>query len=267
MHSFACKAESRLMEHSFHRQAHTITESVIKLNCLSDCYKKILKRHSYFSALTSLAFALIELRIKTRRSVILLVVIRSVFRCFTLTVESTKWTLPRHYKRNGVFWIYGDSLAVRLQASVRNRKLCRKLYRGCFRSYNWIYPVYNEWMNKVEDDDLDFDPQKVIIKVLEVLDHPFMQTENSVLLLNLGLHFPIGINFTTYRELIDDLVRILKETEVDSRGIRAPLYKAKVIWKTSTAIHKENAPSKNTTNWRFFTTQVCSPNSLNLFLR
>ncbi|KAK2560940.1 hypothetical protein P5673_016057 [Acropora cervicornis] len=169
--------------------------------------------------------------------------------------ESTKWTLPRHYQRNGTFWIYGDSLAVRLQDSVRNRKLCRKFYRRCFRSYNWIYPVYNEWMNKVEDDDLDFDPQRVIIKILEVLDEPFMQTENSVLLLNLGLHFPIGINFTTYQGLIDDLIRSVKETEVDSRGIRVPLYKAKVIWKTSTAIHKENAPSKNTTNWRFFTTQ------------
>ena len=190
-----------------------------------------------------------------------------LFPCFTLTVESTKWTLPRHYQRNGTFWIYGDSLAVRLQASVRNRKLCRKFYRRCFRSYNWIYPVYNEWMNKVEDDDLDFDPQRVIIKILEVLDEPFMQTENSVLLLNLGIHFPIGINFTTYQGLIDDLIRSVKETEVDSRGVRVPLYKAKVIWKTSTAIHKENAPSKNTTNWRFFTTQVCSPNSLHLFLR
>lgn len=191
----------------------------------------------------------------------------SVFRCFTSTVESTKWMLPRHYQRNGTFWIYGDSLAVRLQASVRNRMLCRRFYKRCFHSYNWIYPVYNEWMNKVEDDDLDFEPKRVIVKILEILDEPFMQTEESVLLLNLGLHFPIGINFTTYQGLINDLIRSLKETVVDSRGIRVPTYKAKVIWKTSTAIHKENARAKNTTNWRFFTTQVCSTNSSNLFHR
>ena len=126
----------------------------------------------------------------------------------------------------------------------------------CLHSYNWIYPVTNELVDKEKDDDLDFRPEKVINDILRVLRRPLMQEEESMLLLNLGLHFPIGINFTTYQRLIGDLIGSLKETEVDSQGKSVPKYKAKVIWKTLTAIHKENASVKDKTNWRFLTTQV-----------
>ena len=126
----------------------------------------------------------------------------------------------------------------------------------CLHTYNWIYPVTNEQEDKGKDDDLDFRPEKVINDILRILRRPLMQKEESVLLLNLGIHFPIGINFTTYQRLIGDLIENLKETKVDSQGKRVPKYKAKVIWKTSTAIHKENASVKNKTHWRFFTTQV-----------
>ena len=129
---------------------------------------------------------------------------------------------------------------------------------GCRRSYNWIYPVTSEAVSKHEDDNLDFQPGKVIKTILDVLQRPEMQRQESVLLLNLGLHFPISVNFTTYQRLIDDLINTMKETKVNSQGRRVPKYKAKVIWKSSTAIHKENAKVKNKTNWRFFTTQVTS---------
>lgn len=169
--------------------------------------------------------------------------------------ESTGWSLPLGYQRNGSLWIYGDSLALRLMHSARDRLLCRTLYKRCLHSYNWIYPVGDEARSKKEDDDLDFSPGRVIDDILKVLQEPYMQTEESMLFLNLGLHFPIGINFTTYQRLFQDLIHSLKETEVDSLGIRVPKYKAKVIWKTSTAIRKEKASAKNMTHWRFFTTQ------------
>ena len=130
----------------------------------------------------------------------------------------------------------------------------------CLLSYNWIYPVLNEALSKELDDDLDFRPKKVIQSILRALRSPLMQREDSVLLVNLGLHFPIGVNFTTYQRLIRDLINRLKETKVDSQGKMVPKYKAKVIWKTSSAIHKENALVKNKTNWRFFTTQVYAAN-------
>ena len=135
--------------------------------------------------------------------------------------------------------------------------LCTKLYTGCISSYNWIYPIVNEAVDKELDDDLDFNPERVIETILAVLRHPLMQEqESSALLLNLGIHYPIGVNFTTYQKLIGDLINKLKETRVDSQGNIVPKYKAKIIWKTSSAIHKEKAQELNKTHWRFFTTQV-----------
>jgi len=169
--------------------------------------------------------------------------------------EAYNWSLPLGHRQKGTLWIYGDSLAVRLVNSAQSRLLCKMLYMRCMLSYNWIYPVISEAVSKEQDDDLDFRPEKVVETILNVLKSPLMQGEDSALLLNLGLHFPVGINFTTYRRLIGDLIHRLKETEVDSQGKTVPKYKAKVIWKTSSAIHKENALMQNKTNWRFFTTQ------------
>ena len=171
-------------------------------------------------------------------------------------IESYNWSMPISYQPAGVLWIYGDSLAVRFSESVNSRFLCTSLYLGCQRSYNWIYPIISEALSKQQGDNLDFRPRKVIETITSVLRRPEMQRKGSVLLLNLGLHFPISINFTTYQRLIGDVINTLKETEVNLQGIRVPKYKAKVIWKSTTAIHKENAEVKNKTNWRFFTTQV-----------
>ena len=180
------------------------------------------------------------------------------FLIFYLTIESYNWSLPIGYRPSGVLWIYGDSLAVRFLESVQSRFLCSRLYLGCGHSYNWIYPVISEAVSKQEDDNLDFQPGKVIKTILSVLQRPEMQHQESVLLLNLGIHFPISVNFTTYQRLIGDLINTLKETKDNSQGRRVPKYKAKIIWKSSTAIHKENANVKNKTSWRFFTTQVIS---------
>lgn len=176
--------------------------------------------------------------------------------CHLTRIESYDWSLSQEYQQTGVLWIYGDSLALRLLQSVQSRFLCTRLYWGCRRSYNWIYPVISEALSKEQDDNLDFRPEKVIETIVSVLRKREMQRTESVLLLNLGIHFPISVNFTTYQRLIGDLIKELKETEVNSQGIRVPKYKAKVIWKSSTAIHKEKAKMTNKTNWRFFTTQV-----------
>ncbi|XP_078350776.1 uncharacterized protein LOC144635555 [Oculina patagonica] len=61
--------------------------------------------------------------------------------------------------------------------------------------------------------------------------------------------------FKSHRKLIDDLIVVLKKTEINPQGERVPKYKAKIIWKSSTAICKENAESLNKTSFRFFTTQ------------
>ena len=168
-----------------------------------------------------------------------------------IAIESYNSSLPLGDPQNGMLWFYGDSLAVRLANSVRSRLLCTRLYMQCQRSYNYNYPK-----GHLKDDDLDFMPDKVIESILRVLRKPQMQKEGSALLVNLGIHFSISINFTTYQRLIVDLTHRLKETEVDSKGKMVLKFRAKVIWKTSTAIHKEKSGMKNKTCWRSFTTQV-----------
>ena len=103
-----------------------------------------------------------------------------------------------------------------------------------------------------------FRPEKVIETVTDALHTPEMQQEESVFLLNLAVHYTKSVNFTTYQRLIDDVILVLKETEL-SHGERIPKYKAKIIWKSSTAICKEKAKgSKKEKDFRFFTSQVCT---------
>ena len=131
-----------------------------------------------------------------------------------------------------------------------------RLYKKCGNSYTWIYYAHNKGLNITLERDLDFRPQKVIESITDVLHTPEMQQEESVLLLNLVLHFVKSVNFTTYQRLINDLILALKANEL-SHGKRVPKHKAKIIWKSSTALCKEKASSQSReTEFRFFTSQV-----------
>ena len=116
-----------------------------------------------------------------------------------------------------------------------------------------MYPVpnENEALGKSLKDDFDFRPQIILNSIRNVLGDPRMRSPYSVLVLNLGLHYPPSINFTTYQKLIDDVIVMLhgREKELGSS--------ARVVWKTTTSIRKENKiPPRNETTWRFFTEPV-----------
>ena len=130
-----------------------------------------------------------------------------------------------------------------------SRVLCKTLYEGCIRSYQWIYPFIRGHL--YDDDDLDFRPEIVIENIRKVLTSSEMQKEGSLMVLNNGIHFAMSLNFTTYHELLRNLIHSLKKTQENNLN-----YTAKIIWKTTTAIHQEKNIEKNTTSWRFFTAQV-----------
>ena len=164
--------------------------------------------------------------------------------------------MPQNYSQIGTFWIYGDSLGRRLYTSVKTRPLCKLLYKNCGNSYMGIDQAHKGLNIKLERD-IHFSPELVIETVVNVLRKPEMQQEESVLLLNLVLHYAKKINFTTYQRLIDDLILALKANEL-LHGERVLKYKAKIIWKSSTAPCKEKASSSKETDFRFFTSQVCA---------
>ena len=164
--------------------------------------------------------------------------------------------MPQNYSQSGTLWIYGDSLGRRLCISVKRRPLCKLLYKECGNSYIGIDQAHKGLNSKLERD-IQFSPELAIETVVNALRTPEMQQEESVLLLNLVLHYAKKINFTTYKSLIDDLILTLKTSEL-SNGERVLKYKAKIIWKSSTAICKEKATSSKETNYRFYTSQVCT---------
>ena len=166
--------------------------------------------------------------------------------------------MPQKYTKSGTLWITGDSVSTSFYKSLMTRPLCTSLYETCGNSYMWVYRAHNKGIHNLLERNLDFRPEKVIEIVTAALHTPEMQQEESVLLFNLVVHYTKSVNFTTYQKLIDDLILALKETEL-SHGERVLKYKAKIIWKSSTAVCKEKVrPSKSETDFRFFTSQVCT---------
>ena len=177
---------------------------------------------------------------------------------FVFLIESHQWKPSDRLIANGAFWTYGDSISKRLYGSVSARPLCKQLYAQCKLSYNWIYPYTSDKYDKETNDDLDFRSSRVINSIRQVLNNPIMESPNSTLLLNLGLHFPARLNFSTYQAFLYNVVHMLKERNTTLRGKEVPKYKMRVIWKTNSAIHKEKADDPQLTYWRFFTPQVSS---------
>ena len=100
-------------------------------------------------------------------------------------------------------------------------------------------------------DNSDFRANVTLSSIRNVLRDSLMKLPHSLLVLNLGLHYPISITFTTFQKLIDDIIVMLCDRE---KGLGS---NATVIWKTTTSIRKENEKlPRNDTAFRFLTEQV-----------
>ena len=166
-------------------------------------------------------------------------------------IDGLKQRMPAPRLRT--LWIYGDSLGVRFHNSLSRKPLCWRIFASCSRTYNWVYPIpyENEALGKSLTDEFDFRPSIILDTIRNVLRDNRMKSSQSLMVLNLGLHYPPSISFATYQKLIDDVIVMLLDRE------RRLGSKAKVIWKTTTSLRKENEePPRNSTSWRFFTEQV-----------
>ena len=153
-------------------------------------------------------------------------------------------------------WVYGDSVNVFFAHSLKKRKICREIFKECNYSYNWIYPVHNITAARRENDNLDYDNEKVLQTFRQVVERPEMD-ERSAIILNFGLHFVESVNFSNYRQLIDGLVNVLQGKHKAMRSnVTQRKYRGTVIWKTTTAINKEKASNIHLGHKRFITQQV-----------
>lgn len=157
------------------------------------------------------------------------------------------------HRKEGTLWVYGDSVNVFFAHSLMQRKLCRDTFERCNFSYNWIYPVKNVTAAKRQNDNFDYNNDRVLENFRHIVYNPQMD-EKSAIIINFGLHFVESTNFTNYKKLIDGLVRVLKDDTISNATRR--MYRGTVIWKTTTAINKEKASNIHLGHKRFMTQQV-----------
>lgn len=129
-------------------------------------------------------------------------------------------------------WVYGDSQAERLYLSIRDGPLCTEIFKSCNLSKMWVYPYHQQvppW------DDKDYNYNIILDSLRAVLERPEMN-KNSVMILNLGLHYMESTTFQDYQLLIRKVIDILKERNKETGELK---YQTRVIWKSSTSISKE----------------------------
>lgn len=128
--------------------------------------------------------------------------------------------------------MYGDSQAERLYWSIKDGPLCKEIFKSCNLSKMWVYPYHEQvppW------DDKDYDDNIILDSLREVLGRPEMN-DNSVMILNLGLHYMESTTLQDYQLLIKKVIDLLKERDKETSELK---YKTRVIWKTTTSISKE----------------------------
>ena len=126
-------------------------------------------------------------------------------------------------------WIYGDSQAKYLHATVKNMPLCQKIFKTCKLTHNW---VYKDPPRRPPNDNLDFNQTKVLSEIEQVLNLPEM-SENSLMLLNLGYHYMQTISFGQYVELLQEIANIFKRRQREGKKT------ARMVWKTTMSLSKE----------------------------
>lgn len=113
----------------------------------------------------------------------------------------------------------------------------------------------NTTQAKVEWDDKDFSIDRVIAELDNVLSDRSMN-DRSAIIINMGLHYVQGINFTSYSQLIQRTIDLLNSHKNSPHG-----FHGKVIWKTTTALFKERygdpkTGARHAKGLRFLTVQV-----------
>ena len=174
---------------------------------------------------------------------------------FSFSLVAGLWAKKSPRNRQGVLWIYGDSMGGRFYRSIRKSPLCKTVFRGCTFSYNWVYPVKNATVEMMRKNFLPINISRVLQAIGKVIHLPQMD-EKSVIILNHGLHFITSTNFTTYQQVIDGIVRLFKEAKPNERGELEPNFKGKLIWKTNAAVHRERLRLPHHPKRRFLSRQV-----------
>ena len=140
-------------------------------------------------------------------------------------------------------WAYGDSLCERWWYTPFRQMLCRRAFRSCDHIYTWTYADRDtgqkipagQKFNKTQF----FSPIKKII-------YDQNMTNNSILIINFGLHLITGLNIKELKDVVNSFANIILEMRREKGKFGTP----KIIWKTTTCAENSKLPFSG----RFFLT-------------
>ena len=140
-------------------------------------------------------------------------------------------------------WAYGDSLCERWWYTPFRQMLCRRAFRSCDHIYTWTYADRDtgqkipagQKFNKTQF----FSPIKKII-------YDQNMTNNSILIINFGLHLITGLNIKELKDVVNSFANIILEMRREKGKFSTP----KIIWKTTTCAENSKLPFSG----RFFLT-------------
>jgi len=184
---------------------------------------------------------------------------RYLWNAYGSWINKTTWTplckdvnfrYPR--KKQGVLWIFGDSVSSQFYHRIKLNKICKQIFRTCMYSYNWVYSLENynismksyvrknTTIQKTIWNTLDFNATQVIIELKQALLNPSMD-EKSAILFNYGLHYTESANFTNFKKVIQEVVKLRKYV------------RCKMIWRTTTSLNRHKYTRPNLHSRRFMT--------------
>lgn len=160
---------------------------------------------------------------------------------------------PANYnskKKLDTLWFLGDSVTYRLWDSSYTRVLCRQAFKNCKKTYTWVYEIGKSGEKKRPNNvGLAFNKTKFFAPLYAIFNQPDMKSNRSVVVINFGLHIIMTLNFSDYKILIKDFIKVLDHYRALENQTSVP----QIIWKTTTMSHKENTERWNVTQARFLT--------------
>ncbi|XP_031549963.1 uncharacterized protein LOC116287422 [Actinia tenebrosa] len=138
----------------------------------------------------------------------------------------------RHRFQPQTLLIFGDSNGRRFFNLAERSELCKGVFKRCDLVQNWLYE-YEIDRSKIKDTD-EFNVSYVMDLFRRKLRPPDVNHPNSVFIFNLGIHYSLGLNFSQYQDLLNRVIKLLKE----------PAYRMDIVWRGTTMIEREKL------NWK-----------------
>eukprot|EP00794_Sanderia_malayensis_P020509 gene20509-22527_t len=135
-------------------------------------------------------------------------------------------------KKRGILWFYGDCFAFHFYEMEHNQTLCKEVFKSCGKSYNWVYPRLHSVPERDptihKKDSSDISVPKILQVLRKVLRKSKVNSADSALVLNYGLHMARSASFDAYRKLILGVINEMQD------------FKGQFIWRSTTAVWKQH---------------------------